>query len=83
MKKEAHLRQTRNSAATVSRPSTINWNQFLDYVNSYDPAKHGNNNPVTIQEDIIYGIGICSSNEFNYADGYRKFKDILIKRWSK
>lgn len=66
-----------------NRPDEFDWNKFLDFVNSYDPEKHGNNNHKIIQEDMIYGIGICTNSEFNFASGYRNFKEMLLKRWSK
>jgi hypothetical protein len=82
MEEKRHSSQNKVSTE-ITPPPKVDWNQFLDYINSYDPTKHGGNNPTTIQEDVIYGIGICSNNEFKFADGYRNFKDILVKRWSK
>jgi hypothetical protein len=82
MRKTEHLKVTKSSTEKPPTPK-VDWDKFLDYILTYDPEKHGNNNPLTIQEDVIYGLGISTSNEFSFADGYKKFKTMLIERWSK
>lgn len=57
----------------------FDFEQFKTYVNTYNPTPQVE----SIQEDMIYGVGICTKKEFKYIRGYRKFKSILIDRWSK
>jgi len=54
----------------------FDWDKFKEYVDTYPD---GNLDPKIIIKDIIYGLGISISNEFQYANGYKKFvKEHLI-----
>lgn len=56
----------------------FDWNAFKEYVNTYDPQKHGLNRKKTIINDMLYGIGLSTCREkYRYADGYAKFKQFL------
>jgi len=82
MERKTHPSETKKSFITKPEKTKIDWVKFLDYVNSYDPKLLGGDNYITIQEDMIYGLGICSDKDFQFAKGYRDFKDILMKRWN-
>jgi len=57
---------------------TFDWEKFKNYVDTYDPKKHGLNNPETIMKDMIYGLGISlDEEEFRFSDGYKKFVQYL------
>lgn len=55
--------------------------KFKNYVNTYDKQSgHEDYSVKTIIDDFLYGIGICLDDaEFSFADGYDKFKKILLE----
>jgi len=54
----------------------FDWDKFKEYVDTYSD---GNLYTSIIIKDMIYGLGISMSNEFEYAQGYDKFiEEILI-----
>ena len=56
----------------------FDWDTFKEYVNTYDPIKHGLNNQRTIMHDMLYGIGLSMDKKmYQYNQGYRKFKQFL------
>lgn len=52
---------------------------FKEYVNSYEI---GSLPVISIQHDMIYGIGIATDVNFMWADGYDRFKAVLTERWN-
>lgn len=57
----------------------FDWKKFKDYVNTYDPKYHANNDYKIIIEDMLYGIGISVDGKFKWPKGYKKFKDFIEK----
>ncbi len=58
--------------------NTFDWNKFKEYVNTYDPEKHGLSNDVTIIKDMIYGLGIAIDDDrYGAAAGYVRFLKYL------
>lgn len=54
--------------------------KFKKYINTYVISKNFNLN--IILDDIIYGIGISlDETKYNYYNGYRSFKNLLIKKF--
>ena len=53
--------------------------KFKDFVNTYDSQRgHKEYEVSTIIDDFLYGIGLClNEEEYEFADGYQKFKDVL------
>ena len=41
----------------------FDFEKFKEYVNSYDPKKHGGNDQIIIISDMLYGIGISLDPE--------------------
>jgi hypothetical protein len=62
-------------ALRIADVSKFDWEQFLDYVNSYDPKKLAGDKVVIIVKDLLYGIGISLDDRFTFADGYKRFMD--------
>lgn len=53
--------------------------KFKEYVNTYDPKKHGLDADKTIVKDMVYGLGIAlDEKEYEMADGFRKFIKHLV-----
>jgi hypothetical protein len=58
--------------------SKFDMKKFKEYVKTYDAKKNGLDNDDTIVKDMIYGIGLClNKKEFQYADGFSKFKTFI------
>jgi len=57
--------------------TTFDWEKFKEYVNTYEPKTHGINKWNTILNDMLYGLGISLDDEFEFADGFKKFKQFL------
>ena len=56
----------------------FDWKAFKEYVNTYDPKRHGANDQIIIMHDMIYGIGLSIDKEkYQYGEGYRKFNQFL------
>mgnify|MGYP003143823603 FL=1 len=67
-----------NKALHIGGVSKFDIEKFKEYVNTYDAKKNGLDNSEVIVKDMIYGIGIClDKKEFSFADGYRKFTELL------
>jgi len=57
--------------------SKFNFKDFKNYVDTYDPKRHGLNKPDTIVKDLLYGIGINIDKKFEHFDGFKKFMNWL------
>ena len=65
-------------ALPINGVSKFDMQKFKDYVQTYDTKKNGLDNSEVIVKDMIYGIGLClDKKEFGFADGYRKFTELL------
>ena len=63
------------------RCESFDFEHFKEFVNTYDPKKHGCDSPETIFKDMLYGLGIAiDKKRFGYADGFKKFKKRMFKR---
>jgi hypothetical protein len=61
----------------------FDWQHFLNYVQTYDPKKHGANDAEIIFQDMLYGLGISiDEKEYSWATGFRKFKQYLVERFT-
>jgi len=59
--------------------SNFNIEKFKEYVNTYDPHKHGLGSDVTIIKDMVYGLGIAlDEKKYSMADGFRRFIKHLV-----
>jgi hypothetical protein len=56
---------------------------FKEYVNTYNPSKHGQDNPDTIFLDMLYGVGCSVDEAFHYHQGFSNFKEMLVDRFEK
>lgn len=63
------------------RCKSFDFEKFKEYVDTYDPKKHGLDSSETIFKDMLYGIGIAIDEErFGFADGFKRFKERMSKR---
>ena len=62
---------------TIDSVSKFDMDEFLNYVNSYDPKKLADDKVDTIVKDLLYGIAISLDDSFRYSDGYKRFMDDL------
>jgi hypothetical protein len=54
--------------------------KFKEFVSTYDQQTgHENYSVETVLNDFLYGIGICIDEDFEGADGFKRFKGFLIK----
>ena len=51
----------------------FDWENFKEYVNSYDPEKHASGDTNIILTDMTYGLGIHTSKAFEFHAGYTRF----------
>lgn len=50
----------------------FDWEKFKEYVNTYPD---GHLDTSIIIKDMVYGLGICISNEYEYSSGFKRFLD--------
>ena len=55
----------------------FNWSKFLNYVTTYNPKEHADLQSNTILKDMLYGLGTAISKDYEFADGFKKFKNDL------
>ena len=61
------------------KKQTFDFEKFKEYVNTYDPHKHGLGSDNTIIKDMVYGMGIAlDEKKYSMADGFRKFVKHLV-----
>jgi len=66
-----------DNPCTIDSVSKFDMDEFLNYVNSYDPKKLADDKVNTIVKDLLYGIAISLDDSFRYSDGYKRFMDDL------
>jgi hypothetical protein len=57
--------------------SKFNFIEFKNYVDTYDPKRHGLNKPDIIVKDLLYGIGVSIDKKFSCFDGFKKFIEFV------
>jgi hypothetical protein len=72
-KENVNTKKTSN--LLISNINKFKWQEFLEYVNTYDPKKDGIDNVEIIIKDLLYGIGVSLDDSFKFADGYKRFMD--------
>ena len=60
----------------------FNWEYFKKYVETYSANKHGGNNPETIFQDMLYGLGSAIDEKYKFINGFKQFKQYLVNRLS-
>lgn len=51
-----------------------------DYMNTYDQQReYADYSDRTYIDDVLYGLGVSLSTEYQFAGGYRKFKALLLE----
>lgn len=78
---EIHTIGNVNSLKCPNKVKKFNWKKFKEYVDTYDPKKHGLNNGDIIFLDMLYGIGIAvDPNGYSCAGGFKRFMNYLSTR---
>jgi hypothetical protein len=64
----------------VKKKMDFDFEKFKEYVNTYDPHRHGLGSDNTIVKDMVYGLGIAlDEKKYSMADGFKKFVKHLVK----
>ena len=52
----------------------FDWKKFKEYVNTYEPKKHGLDDSQIIIKDMIYGLGLSADKEkYQFNNGFKEF----------
>ena len=75
--REANGATTGEKQCNLPVVSKFNFEAYKNYVDTYDPKRHGLNKPDTTVKDLLYGIGINIDKKFEHFDGFKKFMNWL------